>query len=141
MSVAVDTNVIVDIVGGDPVASKRAADALSRQGAKTGLVISPIVFAELFAHPGWRPREIQAFLKATAIAIDWEIAAEVWSHAGEAFRSYAERRSRDLGAPRRLLADFLIGAHAARIGALITSDSRFYRTNFPELKVVDLVSS
>lgn len=138
MSIAVDTNVIINVIGGDQDASKRAAETLTRHGARTGLVISPIVFAELFAHPGWQPKEMQAFLKATFIAIEWELTAEVWSQAGEAFRSFARRRGRDLGIPRRILADFVIGAHAARVGALITSDSKFYCTNFPALKLVDV---
>jgi len=50
---------------------------------------------------------------------------------------YAERRrkQRDSGT-RRILADFLIGAHAdARGFRLLTLDERIYRTAFPKLVV------
>lgn len=51
---------------------------------------------------------------------------------------YAERRRAqppDPG-PRRILADFLIGAHALQIGStLLTLDMRTYRAAFPALSV------
>lgn len=53
----------------------------------------------------------------------------VWTAAGEALQRYAERRrkQRDSGT-RRILADFLIGAHAkARGYRLLTVDERSYR--------------
>ena len=38
--------------------------------------------------------------------------------------------------PRRIAADFLIGAHAATVAsALITMDAGFYARNFPELEL------
>ena len=55
----------------------------------------------------------------------------------QAFKGYVERRrkARDPGA-RRILADFLIGAHAAVNGyRLLTLDDRVYRAAFPKLVV------
>ncbi len=38
--------------------------------------------------------------------------------------------------PRRVAADFIIGAHAATVAsALITLDTGFYARNFPELEL------
>ena len=100
-------------------------------------MISPVVYAELFAHPGWKPKDVPDFLVATAIAVDWTLVELVWTRAGHAFGSYSRRRARDgSAAPRRLLADFVIGSHALEIGTLITGDADFYRTNFPALRVV-----
>ena len=57
-----------------------------------------------------------------------------------AFQSYAVRRRRHgHSAPRRILADFMIGAHAQQAGyQLLTLDGRLYRTAFPELTVVGI---
>ncbi|HVA33270.1 MAG TPA: PIN domain-containing protein [Candidatus Baltobacteraceae bacterium] len=137
MSVALDTNVIVNVVSGTRDAAGRAVAALTEHSSRVGLVISPIVYAELFAHPRWRPADVDEFLVATSIAVDWNLENRVWIAAGNAFRAYAQRRTRKrAGMPRRLLADFVIGAHASVVGTLITSDADFYRTNFPELHLV-----
>ena len=136
MSTAVDTNVIVDVVGGTPSTAAQAAATLTLHGRQTALVVAPVVYAELFAHPAWNGDEIDEFLGATGITVDWHLTQDVWRNAGEAFASYARRRAKQRGGlPRRLLADFVIGAHAARIGALITGDVAFYRTNFPDLRI------
>ena len=57
--------------------------------------------------------------------------------AGRAFQAYAEwrRKQRDRGA-RRILADFLIGAHASANGyRLLTLDDGLYRAAFPALAI------
>jgi hypothetical protein len=95
------------------------------------------VFAELIAAPGRTEEFVTAFLDENGIAIDWELGEQVWRLAGRAFQAYAERRrnQRDHGT-RRLLADFLIGAHADIRGyRLLSLDERIYRAAFPKLKV------
>lgn len=137
MGAAVDTNVIIDVVAGTRAVAERAAAMLSEQGSRAGLVISAVVYSELYAHPGWDKAEIEGFLRSTAIAVDWALTREVWEIAGSTFSTYARRRTRQrAGFPRRLLADFIIGAHAAGVGSLITSDRDFYVTNFPGLRVI-----
>ena len=138
MSIALDTNVIVNVVSGTPQVGELVASLLREHGGRSRLVISPVVYAELFAHPGWKPDDLLAFLGATAVAVDWDLPASVWTRAGDAFVQYARRRRR-LGAssaPRRLLADFVVGAHAVESGALMTSDMGFFRKNFPELQII-----
>ncbi|HZL68763.1 MAG TPA: hypothetical protein VFC29_15695, partial [Candidatus Limnocylindrales bacterium] len=71
------------------------------------------------------------------IPVDWNLDEMVWRAAGRAFQRYAERRrkQRDPGT-RRILADFLIGAHAETRGyRRLTLDERIYRPAFPKLVV------
>jgi hypothetical protein len=87
------------------------------------------VFAELIAAPGRTESFVRSFFEETGIAIDWELGEQIWRSAGRAFQAYAQRRRkrRDPGT-RRILADFLIGAHALSNGCrLLTLDDRLYR--------------
>jgi predicted nucleic acid-binding protein len=62
----------------------------------------------------------------------------VWRAAGRALQTYAARRrkQRDPG-PRRILADFVIGAHALEAGyRLLTLDDHLYRAAFSDLNVI-----
>ncbi len=139
MSVAVDTNVIIRIVAGDERTVERAVQVMQETGGREALVISPVVYAELHAHPGWKTAEIDLFLRNTDILVDWELPKQTWIRAGTTFAAYARRRSRSQrGAPRRLIADFLIGAHAELVGGLVTADLGFYSTNFPALRLVSV---
>lgn len=67
------------------------------------------------------------------IAVDWNLNEATWRAAGRAFQQYvARRRSQRDSGPRRILADFLIGAHALHRGfRLLTLDDRLYRAAFP----------
>ena len=98
---------------------------------KGALIISPVAFAECaasFAAPN-------DFIRiAREMGIRYEpftlevctLAASFW------------RKCRSKGRPRRrILADFLIGAHAQLLAnALLTRDRGFYRSYFNELQVV-----
>jgi predicted nucleic acid-binding protein len=137
MTTAVDTNVVIALWDKDPTlssAAERALDAAFNRGA---LVAAAPVFAELIAAPGRGEAFVGSFFEDTGIAIDWEMTEQVWRLAGRAFQAYAERRrkQRDAGA-RRILADFVIGAHAAANGSrLLTLDDRLYRSSFPALAI------
>ena len=76
--------------------------------------------------------------KDTGITIEWNLDETIWRAAGRAFQAYAGRRSKQGQAgPRRILADFLVGAHALQKGyRLLTLDDRLYRAAFPGLKIV-----
>lgn len=81
---------------------------------------------------------LDEFLAATAIRIEWEVSEHIRGAAGRAFQGYVERRQRSTEElPRRILADFFIGAHAfSPRYRLITLDQRLYRAAFPELEII-----
>jgi predicted nucleic acid-binding protein len=137
MTTAIDSNVVIALWDRDPTLSLAAQTALEAAFKRGSLVVSAPVFAELMAAPGRTESFVSAFLEETGIAIDWDLGEGVWRSAGRAFQGYAERRrkQRDSGS-RRLLADFLIGAHAQTRGyRLLTLDERLYKVAFPTLTI------
>ena len=137
MTTAIDTNVIIALWDRDASFSSAAQTALEAAFNRGGLVVAAPVFAYLLAAPGRTEAFVDAFLGDTGMSVDWNLDEMVWRSAGRAFQRYAERRrkQRDPGT-RRILADFLIGAHAdARGFRLLTLDERIYRTAFPKLVV------
>jgi predicted nucleic acid-binding protein len=79
---------------------------------------------------------ILAALQSLGVRLHLEMPLEVWHLAGERFGLYARKR-REGGLPRRILADFLIGAHAFYHSfRLATFDPLPYHTAFPELEVL-----
>ena len=137
MTTAIDTNVVVALWDKDPTLSLAAQTALEVAFNRGSLVVSAPVFAELIAAPGRTETFVSSFLEETGIAIDWDLGEAVWRSAGRAFQGYAERRRKQRdSASRRILADFLIGAHAqTRSYRLLTLDERLYKAAFPTLTI------
>lgn len=138
MTTAIDTNVIVALWDRDKALSSAAKSGLDSALARGSLVISAPVFAELMAAPGRSEAFLDSFCKDTGVIIDWHLEELVWRIAGQAFQAYAGRRRKQrAGGPRRILADFLIGAHALRRGYhLLTLDDHLYRAAFSNLSLV-----
>ena len=137
--IALDTNVIIDLEEGTPESAERALRAVERAGERGGLVICGVVYAELLARPHPNADDIDGLLRAARIAVDLQLSAESWREAGRAYAAYARRRRAAAGeSPRRIIADFIIGAHACAVGTLVTRDAAFYRRAFPALRVVDV---
>ncbi len=137
MTTAVDTNVVIALWDKDSALSLAAQSVLEAAFNRGNLVAAAPVFAELIAAPGRTEAFVGSFFEETGIAIDWELGELVWRSAGRAFQAYAERRrkQRETGT-RRILADFLIGAHALSNGCrLLTLDDRLYRASFPTLVI------
>ena len=64
-----------------------------------------------------------------------------WIRSSEKPGSTSRRRKRRDAGPRRILADFLIGAHALEGGhSLLTLDDHLYRTASPHLIVLRVVA-
>jgi predicted nucleic acid-binding protein len=137
MTTAIDTNVVVALWDRDPTLSLAAQTALEAAFSRGALVASAPVFAELIAAPGRTETFVNSFLEETGIVIDWELGEAVWRNAGRAFQHYEKRRRKqgDSGS-RRILADFLIGAHAqTKSYRLLTLDERLYKAAFPTLTI------
>jgi hypothetical protein len=134
---ALDTNVISSIWSGE--ASEQAIRIALREAAAVGgLVLCPAVYGELRAYPGVTHEFLDTFLAKTRIAVDWELDGAVWRLAAERFAHYAERRRRSgSGMAKRLLADFIVGAHAVlRADRLMTLDRGRYERDFSELAMI-----
>lgn len=140
MTTAVDTNVFAALWDPQDSLNTRALSALDAALERGVLVVPAPVFAELLAFPGRTEAFVDSFFRETGVAIDWNLDEKVWRAAGRAFRNHVSRRRKRLEAkPRRILADFLIGAYAAERGyALLTLDAGLYRTAFPALKIVSV---
>jgi predicted nucleic acid-binding protein len=137
MTTAIDTNIVIALWDKDPGLSVAAQSALEKAFRRGNLVVAAPVFAELMAAPGRTEAFVNSFLDDTSIAVDWELDQAIWKAAGRAFQLYAERRRRQRQpGTRRILADFLIGAHAdIRKYRLLTLDERLYRAAFPTLTI------
>jgi len=137
MTTAIDSNILVALWDADDTLH-RSARQLLEEASETGqLVINGLVYAELLAAPGRSEEFLDRFCEETGIRIEWELKEQVCREAGNAYQKYAERRRKQgTNGPRRILADFLIGAHALVSGyRLLTLDGRMYRASFPKLRV------
>jgi hypothetical protein len=140
MTTVVDTNVIAALWDRDDSLNAWAQRGLDAALARGNLVIPAPVYAELMAFAGRTEAFLDSFFEETSVTVVWEIEEGVWRAAGLAFLAYAgrRRRHREVG-PRRILADFLIGAFALRRGgSLLTLDERIYRAAFPTLSIVNM---
>jgi predicted nucleic acid-binding protein len=154
MNTALDTNVLLDVlVPGSPHGNE-SQQALDAAVATSGLVISEPVYAELaarFVHA----RDLDVFLVNTRVQLEPSTRATL-HEAGRACSDYSRRRPTAIECPdcgaqqpercirrggriqarQRVLADFIIGAHALlQADRLLTRDRRYYRTYFPSLRI------
>ena len=137
MRTAVDTNILSALWSGEPLAST-VSEVLDQAATDGGLVICAAVYAELLAHPKAKLDFVENFLSSTGISIDFDIGEPVWREASVRFAKYAMRRRASRGGrAKRLLADFIVGAHALlRSDRLLTLDRSRYPRDFPELEQI-----
>jgi predicted nucleic acid-binding protein len=134
--IAVDTSVIVDLLGDDALAE--SAEISLRAALSHGPVVAcDVVISEIVAGLG-RGSQVLDTLDEVGIAYSaLELRSAV--RAGEMQRRYNERNKGDGRRPssRRTVPDFLIGAHALlQCSGLITRDAGFFRDYFKGLKVI-----
>ena len=134
MRTAIDTNVISALWSGEP-ASRGIAELLGRAKEQGGLVICAPVYVELLAYPHATKAFLDQFLATTRIVADFLLDEAVWQESGVAYAAYAQRRRQSKDGPsKRLLVDFVVGAHATlKADRLLTLDAARYRIAFPKL--------
>jgi predicted nucleic acid-binding protein len=134
---AVDSNILSALWSEEPTA-RGIASPLSKARSEGGLVVCAPVYCELLAHPHATRRFVQEFLRETGILVDFVLEEQVWQQAAGAFASYANRRRRSGGGnPKRLLADFVVGAHAlVAADCLMTLEAGRYKSDFPALRII-----
>jgi predicted nucleic acid-binding protein len=138
MTTAIDTNIFVALWDKDEPLSPAVWPALDAALERGNLVVAAPVYCELLAFPSRSEPFLDQFFSDTGIFVDWNMNESVWRAAGRAFQSSAVRRRKHRDPkPRRILADFLIGAHALQNGySLLTLDQRFFQAVFPLLTLV-----
>ncbi|NQT51487.1 type II toxin-antitoxin system VapC family toxin [bacterium] len=129
---AVDSSVILDVVTNDVRFADAAERALRTAVAEGQLVVCECVLAEI--RPAFAAEDdFEAFL------LDWQfefVSSSVQSAklAGAHFRTYLERGGRR----GRIVADFLIGAHASlHADRLVARDRGYLRDYFSNLVLVN----
>lgn len=127
MITAIDTSVLIDVISHKEQTIQRLA-SLAEEGR---LVICEIVYAELCA--GMSKPKLEEFLSDFHIEFV-ESGRETLAAAGSLWRQYIANEGRK----GRVIADFLIGAHAQiHAQRLFSHDRGFYRKYFRHLMIVE----
>jgi len=129
--IAVDSSVLLDVLTDDPQFAQGSAAAIEQALGHGGLVVCDAVVAE-----------VQTMLATSDSAMDvlGEFGIHFLPTAEQAAvrAGFMQRRFRDRGGRRdRVVADFLVGAHALmQCDALVTRDAAFFRDYFKGLKLI-----
>lgn len=129
--IAVDSSVLVDLLTDDPLHAEASAATLAQAMSLGEVVVCDAVVAE-----------VQTLLDTRETAMDalaeYGIRYLATSQQAAVRAGHMQRRFRDRGGRReRVVADFLIGAHALmQCEALITRDQGFFRDYFKGLRLI-----
>jgi predicted nucleic acid-binding protein len=129
--IAVDSSVLLDVLTADAAHGKASAECLADALAGDEMVVCDAVVAEVQLLLD-TPANVMETLSAMGIRF------QPANEQAAVRAGIMNRRFRDRGGRReRVVADFLIGAHALlQCSALITRDAAFFRDYFKGLKVI-----
>jgi len=137
MRTAIDTNIISAVWSGS-APSAHVASVLAQAANEGALVICSPVYVELMAYPNATGQYVDQFLASTRVQVDFVIEEPVWRETAQRFAAYARRRRKSGGGEvKRLLVDFVIGAHASlHADRLFTLDPHRFTKDFPKLRLI-----
>lgn len=127
----IDSNVLLDLLTGDPVWEDWSAQALANTQAASSLIINDIVYAELATR-------FEAVEALDGFVTDAGLQMLPIPRAALFMASKVHALYRRAGGVRTgVLPDFFIGAHAAVLDLpIVTRDSGRYRTYFPTVELI-----
>ncbi len=135
MITAIDTSVLLDIFLDDQTFRASSLAALRACLADGPIVACDVVFAEVTAVFADEPAATRALARIPVTYSALDLASAL--RAGSRWRRYR----RDGGSRQRVVADFIVAAHALeQADRLLTRDRGFHRTAFEGLAVIDPTS-
>lgn len=153
MIAAIDTNILLDILGNDQEFGEKSMGLLERYNNLGSLVISPIVYSELLIfflrkhESKTAAKKLEEFLNDMDVQIldfdieDFRLSAQAWQNfdarqitcpkCGATNKFDCKKCKSNILWRNHIITDFLIGAHAQNhTDVLLTRDRGYYKKYF-----------